>query len=86
MPPPPNSGSNKSGLTEGGNTQVKVEAKKRREVLDGLIKLNDEEKGSLKILEKSCFNNDPEFYEDFHAPVQKGDQVKLVSHTFSDGV
>ena len=22
-----------------------------------------------KILEKSCFSNDPEFYEDFHAPI-----------------
>jgi len=81
--PPPtgvpsvNSGSNQTSGIQ--NPQVKVEAaKKRREVVDGFIKLNDDEKGSLKILEKSCFNNDPEFYEDFHAPVQKGDQVKLV--------
>jgi len=80
--PPPtgvpavNSSNKTSGIQ---NPQVKVEAaKKRREVVDGFIKLNDDEKGSLKILEKSCFNNDPEFYEDFHAPVQKGDQVKLV--------
>jgi len=48
----------------------------RRVVVDGLIKLNEEEKGSLKILEKSCFTNDPEFYEDFHAPIDQEDKVK----------
>ena len=55
---------------------VKPSVRPKREVVNGVVKLNEEEKNSLKILEKSCFANDPAFYEDFHAEPNVEDQVK----------